>query len=198
MSLTRRVPCTGRTAASMPAPRTGWGTLSRQKWWSCRRTRVPTPPRCSAASTQWCSHSATFPAWRAGISPRSPPCSRTEAPRRWTRTRRLRNKGCTGRKLNYRGPSFFFLFFSFFFFLPLSPSSSALCVLERLRLRSGGSDERGRSIRRRALLQTNEQAEAFRALHLIFIQAVEMFLFKVFSSWLWHLTSEHVIYPPQI
>lgn len=184
MSLTRRVLCTERTAASMPALRTGWGTLSRQKWWSCRRTRVPTPPRCSAASTQWCSHSATFPAWRAGISPRSPPCSRTEAPRRWTRTRRLKNKGCTGRKLNYRGPSFFFSFS--FFFLSLSPSSSALCVLERLRLRSGGSDERGRSIRRRALLQINEQAEAFRPLHLIFIQAVELFLFNsvpICNSW---------------
>lgn len=186
MSLTRRVLCTERTAASMPALRTGWGTLSRQKWWSCRRTRVPTPPRCSAASTQWCSHSATFPAWRAGISPRSPPCSRTEAPRRWTRTRRLKNRGCTGRKLNYQGPSFFFLFL---FFLSLSPSSSALCVLERLRLRSGGSDERGRSIRRRALLQINEQDEAFRALHLISIQAVEMFLFNsvpICNSWSIH------------
>ena len=145
MSLTRRVPCTGRTAASMPAPRTGWGTLSRQKWWSCRRTRVPTPPRCSAASTQWCSHSATFPAWRAGISPRSPPCSRTEAPRRWTRTRRLRNKECTGRKLNYRGPSFFFLFFFFCPCLPLLLLSASWrdcgCAVEAAMSGGAASDD---------------------------------------------------------
>ncbi len=58
----------------------------------------------------------------------------------------------------------------------MSPSS-ALCVLEKLRLRSGGSDERRRSIRRRALLQMNEQAEAFGVLHLIYIQTVVMFHF---------------------
>lgn len=106
LSLTRRVLCRGRTAASTPALRTGWATLSRQKWWSCRMTRVPTPPRWSVASTQWCSHFATYPAWRADISLRNPPCSQTEAPRRWNRTRRLKNKGCTERKSNYRGPFF--------------------------------------------------------------------------------------------
>lgn len=137
--LTHRVLCTGRTAASKPALRTGWGTLSRQKWWSCRRTRVPTPPRWSAASTQWCFHFATYPVWTAGIFLQNPPCSPTEAPRRWNRTRRLKSKGCTGQKLNYRGP---------FFCLPLR-----ICVLEKERMRSGGSDERRRSIRRRALLQ---------------------------------------------
>lgn len=47
--------------------------------------------------------------------------------------------------------------------------SPPVCVLEKLRLRSGGSGERRRSIRRRALLQINEQTEAFRALHLICI-----------------------------
>lgn len=50
----------------------------------------------------------------------------------------------------------------------LSPSF-ALCVLEKLRLRSGGSDEQRRSIRRRALPQVNEKSEAFGALHLIYI-----------------------------
>lgn len=163
LSLTRRVLCRGRTAASTPALRTGWATLSRQKWWSCRRTRVPTPPRWTAASTQWCSHFATYPAWRADISLRNPPCSQTEAPRQWNRTRRLKNKGCTGRKSNYRGPFFF-----------LSCSSAALWVLEKLRLRSESSEKRGRSIRRRAPLQINEQAEAFRALDAISTQAVPL------------------------
>lgn len=120
MSLTRRVLCTERTAASMPAPRTGWGTLSRQKWWSCRRTRVPTPPRWSAASTQWCFHFATYHAWTAGIFPRNPPCFRIEAPRRWNQIRRLKNRGCTGQKLNYRGP-----FFSVSLFCSLRPGETA-------------------------------------------------------------------------
>lgn len=146
VSLTHRVLCRGRTAASMPALRTEWETLSRQKWWSCRRTRVPTPPRWSAASTQWCSRSATSPAWRADISPRNPPCSRTEAPRRWNRIRKLKNKGCTGRKLNYRGPFFGLLILS------------ALCVLERLRLRSGGRETRRSSIRRCCKLMSRAEA----------------------------------------
>lgn len=105
-SLTRRVLCTERTAASTPARRTERGTRSRRKWWSCRTTRSPTPPRWSAASTPWCSRSATCRAWTAGISPRSPPRFPTEAPRRWNRTRKLKNKGRTGRKWDYRGPFF--------------------------------------------------------------------------------------------
>lgn len=57
----------------------------------------------------------------------------------------------------------------------LSPSS-ALRVLEKVRLRSGGSDEWKRSIRQRALLQINERTEAFRALRPIYTQALETFL----------------------
>lgn len=52
LSLTRRVLYTAGTAASTPALRTGWGRLSRRKWWSCRKTPVPTRPRWSAASTR--------------------------------------------------------------------------------------------------------------------------------------------------
>lgn len=52
-------------------------------------------------------------------------------------------------------------------------------MLEELRLRSGAGDERRRSIRGRAPLRMNEQAEASRAPRPIYSQAVEMLLFTV-------------------
>lgn len=165
LSLTRRVLCTERTAASTPARRTGWGTLSRQKWWSCRRTLVPTPPPRSAASTQWCSHFATYRAWTADISPRNPPCFQKEAPRRWNRTRRLKNKGCTGRKLNYRGP---------FFCLPLWLAVSYRncgCAVEAVMSGGAASDD--------ALCCKLMRSQRPSGLSILSTSSVEVFLFTV-------------------